>query len=159
MTTGCLGQSLSDDLVKILIVVILFIIVILLFLISIELGESLYVLLCILNIRRTLAFYCLFFRECLLLDLDIGMCDHTTFATVPGTSTDEQSTGSEDEPLLVGVSCSGSSSLILPFPPLFLLLSNSSLHGLGSRQTWVGTHSCGQLSDVGQNTLQASVSL
>lgn len=114
------------------------------------------VLSCILNIMRTLAFYYLFSQECSSLALDVGMYDHTC-ATKPKTSTEKGPTGSEDEPVLVGVYCSDSSSLILPFPPLFLLSKSSSLlfppWSLGAGRPTVGACSCDQLFNIGQNLL------
>ena len=129
------------------------------------LGESLCVLLCMLNIMRTLAFYYLFSQECSSLALDIGMYDHTS-ATKPKASTEKGPTGSEGEPVLVGVYCSDSSSLISPFPPPFLSSQQVFLFTLPSmvfesRQTSSWSLFCDQLFDIGQNllTLQSSVSL
>lgn len=159
MTTGCLGQSLGDELVKMLINIIIVIIIS-----SMGLRESLYILLRILNFMRTLPFYYLFFQECSLLDLDIGMYDHTTSATIPRTSTEKWPSGSHDEPVLMSVYCSGFSSLSLPFPPLFFLPSNSScllfpLWSWGAGRPGFGAFFCDQLFDIGQNSFQASVSL
>lgn len=56
MTTGCLSQSLGDELVKMLIIIIIIIS-------SMGLRESLYILLCILNFIRTLPFYYVFFSK------------------------------------------------------------------------------------------------
>lgn len=65
-----------------------------------ELGESLYIFLHILNIMRTLAFYYVFSQECSLLDLDIGMYDHIS-APIPRMSPEKEAAGSNDEPVSV----------------------------------------------------------
>lgn len=133
MSAGCLSQSLGGELVKMLIIIVVIIF---------NLSEIRKEFVCtIMHIKHMRTLILLSFpHECLLLDL--GVCQHTTAAAVPRTSTEKQSAGSDDEPLLVDIDCSGSSSLTLPFLPPFLLLSNSShfLYPPGSwesRQIWI----------------------
>lgn len=61
----------------------------------------------------------------------------------------------------LSVYCPNSSLLILPFPPLFFLLSSSSCllfppWSLGAGRPGFGASTCDQLFDIGQVTLQVS---
>lgn len=122
-----------------------------------------FVVLCILNIMRTLAFCYLLFQECLLPDSDVGMQNPPTSTTLPRTPTEKRATGSDDA-LSLGV-CLLLCVLVsdLAFAPS-VLLSNSS-HLLFLPWSWAagrpgcGPYSCDQLFVPGQTTLQVSMSL
>lgn len=122
MTIGCLSQSLGGELLKMLLLI---------FNLSGIRREFVCTLIHIKHYEDS-GFVLSFFPRVFVTWPWHWSYNHTVSAALPWTSTEKRSPRSDDEPLLVGVYCSGSLSLILPFPPLFLSIF-SSLRGLGEQ--------------------------
>ena len=154
MTAGCLGQGLGSKLVRMLIIIIFCLI-----------GIGRESVCTVMHIKHfeDIGFLLSFFPRVFITwpwHWNVWVyfyCYYTQNIHREGTYWVRQ-------PVFVGVYCPGSWSLILPCPPLFFLLSNSFCFLFPPWSSEAGSPGFGassfeQLFDVGQVTLQASLSL